>query len=511
MKKVTALVVVLAMLFAACGGGGGGTALDQAATSPTPANNASGGDAASSGDLEPYELVYFMLTNSVASNELPVVTEAINEITREKFNATVNISMIPWGDWHTVVTTTLGAGEQVDILFTADWYEYMQGIAANYFLPLNDLMQQHAPQVLSQLGNVFVTGSQVNGINYGVPTDKELAVNGGFLWNQNLVDKYGFEPDPNWKSYADWEPYLEIIKQNEPDIVPLLTDGNHYHIDMITYLPLNTGWAVQGSDPTINYRYEMDMYVKELHVMRDLFQKGYIPRDAILDETAWYNQHLSMGNFFLTTQPLKPGKGKSTELMSAAINPDIVYDEFETYPLLVNTTHCGGSMLAIGSTSRDPARAMMFINEMHTNPDMVNLLVWGVEGVTYTVVDTDPTLVLPIDGNQWTSAVLGWTLGNVFLTHLAEYEPRDKYDLLAATKVGIPGHLANGYRFDPTDWLDTIAAVTNSVEEFSRPIRVGAVDTDEGISNLLAAAESAGYRPYLEAVRADFAAWLADQ
>ena len=460
-------------------------------------------------DLEPYVIDYYMLTNAVSS-DLPAVTDAINAIIQPKFNATVKITMLPWGDWFNTVNTRIPAGEKVDIVFTADWYQYTQSIAKNYFLPLNDLMAEYAAQTMEQLGEVFVIGSQFKGINYGVPTDKELAVNGGFLWNKTLADKYGFEIDPTWKSYADWEPLLQVIKDNEPDILPILTDGSLYHVDQISYVGCDIAWySANPDDPTLYFMWEADYYLDELRAIRSMFEKGFIPRDAVSAETDYYNNHLQLGDFFLTTQPLKPGKGKSTELMSAALNRDVVYDEFETTPLLVNTTHCGGSMLAIAATSEDPARAMMFINEMHVNPDLTNTLLWGVEGVTYEVVSEDPFRVLPIEGNTWTGAVMGWTLGNIFNSYLAEYEEADKYELLAATKVGIPGHIANGYRFDAEDWLDEIVSINNAMELYARPIRVGAVDTDSECAKLVAAAEDAGLRDFFAAVQADFDAWLA--
>jgi putative aldouronate transport system substrate-binding protein len=486
MKKLMALAVALLMLSSALPLMGSGAA----------------------DELEPYVIDFWMLTNAV-SNELPLVTEAVNNIIEPKFNATLNLHMIPWGDWWTQVSL-LNAGEKCDILFTADWWQYTQGIANNYFLPLNDLMEEYASETMAQLGETFITGSQFKGINYAVPTDKELAVNGGFLWNKTLADKYGLVPDPTWKSYSDWEPLLEVIKENEPDVLPILADGNWYHIDWIGYVGCDIGWnGATPDDPTMYFAWEADFYTQELYAARDMFLKGYIERDAITADNEYNSRHLTVGDFFLTTQPLKPAKGKSTELMSQTISNDIVYDEFETYPLLVNTTHCGGSMYAIASTSEDPARAMMFINELHVNPDLTNALTWGVEGVTYEVAQEEPVkLVKPIEGNTWVNAVNGWMMGNFFNIYLAEYEPLDKYELLAATKVGIPGHVANGYRFDSADWLDTMTAVNNTLDEYVRNLRVGAVDPDETLPELISSVEAAGFRDYFGAVQADFQAWL---
>jgi putative aldouronate transport system substrate-binding protein len=318
-------------------------------------------------------------------------------------------------------------------------------------------------------------------------------------------------PDPSWKSYSDWAPLLQVIVENEPDVVPILADGNWYHIDWISYIGCDIGWNGGTNDPTLLFKWENPVFIDELKAARAMYQEGYIPKDAASSDVDYNTRHLQMGDFFLTTQPLKPGKGKSTELMSQLMTRGIEYDEFETYPLMVNTTHCGGSMLAIPTTSQDPARAMMFINEMHVNPDVTNLLAWGVEGTHYTVTQAaNPKRVTPVDGNTWTSAMNGWMIGNFFNIYLSADEPEDKYDLLRATKEGIPGHVANGYRFDPEAWLDTITAVNTAMDEFSKNLQIGAIDPVEGVASLISAVDAAGFRPFYDAVKADFEAWLAE-
>jgi putative aldouronate transport system substrate-binding protein len=502
MKKLLVFAIVLLMALSACGGGGGSAV--QQSGGPT-------GDAGTvdTGGLAPYVIDYFMLTNFVSS-EIPAVEEAANAIFQPKYNATVKVTMLDWGSWHTVMNTMLNAGEKADVVFTADWWNFSENVANNFFLPLNDLMNTYAAQTVQQLGSGFINGSQVRGVNYGIPTDKELAVNGGFMWNKTLADKYGLVPDPSWKSYRDWVPFLEVIKENEPNVVPIMTTGGHAHINDLSLINYDIGFnANYKDDPTLIWLWEAPFYVDEMRVIRDMYLAGYISRDALNADNDWEHNHLTMGTFFVMSMPLKPGKGKSVEMMTQAL-VDVEYDEFETYPLLVDSRDCAGSMLAIPVTSGDPARAMMFINELHTNPEFTNIFAWGVEGLTYEVVQTSPVkLVRAIDGNTWTSAIQPWTIGNQFSHFLADHEPLDKYDLLRATKVGVDAHISNGYRFDPSNWLDTITAIGNAKDEYAGMIRVGAIDTDEGLAALIAAAEAAGFRAYFEAVKADFEAWLA--
>ena len=73
------------------------------------------------------------------------------------------------------------------------------------------------------MGEGFVIGSQINGVNYGVPTDKEFAVNGGFVWNKDLADKYNLDMS-SVESVEDLEPMLKVIKENEPNVIPTLSN-----------------------------------------------------------------------------------------------------------------------------------------------------------------------------------------------------------------------------------------------------------------------------------------------
>jgi putative aldouronate transport system substrate-binding protein len=323
------------------------------------------------------------------------------------------------------------------------------------------------------------------------------------------LDKHGLKVNTNWKSLRDWEPLLSVIKDKEPDICPLLTDGFWNHLNPVTNYPCDLVFDGNANDAVIKWIYDFPWYMHELRTIRSFYLKGYIP-EATLHEARkdWTSIHISRGNFFLFTEALKPAKGKSTELMAALSDPGIIYDEFETYPYMVDTRHVGGSMLAIPKTSENPVKAMQFINEMHVNPELTNLLAWGIEGKQYTVVSENPKRVKPIENNSWSPSVLVWTLGNQFNVHLSELEPEDKYIQLAATKVGVPEHISNGYRFDPAEYQDIITIIKNIHEEYSLPIRLGVMDPDKGVAALRAEIDKAGFQEVKAAVIADFQRWL---
>ena len=56
--------------------------------------------------------------------------------------------------------------------------------------------------------------------NYAVPTNKEKVHNWGYLLKKDLVDKYDMDVS-KITSIESLEPFLKIIKDNEPEITPV--------------------------------------------------------------------------------------------------------------------------------------------------------------------------------------------------------------------------------------------------------------------------------------------------
>ncbi len=153
------------------------------------------------------------------------------------------------------------AGEKMDIMFTADWREYMQLASQDLFIPLNDdeseygnLLEEYGQDILAGLNPAFITGTQIDGVNYAVPTNKELTVPEGFIYNVTFADEIGFteEDAANITSMRDLEPWLEKAKEARPDEYPFNTDGNG------AYQPWVPGFAAGIPSGVIGMKYSPD-------------------------------------------------------------------------------------------------------------------------------------------------------------------------------------------------------------------------------------------------------------
>ncbi len=514
-------VLMLVSALAGCGATPAATESSSAAASESVAPAESSEAAASeeatpeAAQLEEYEIVYYMLANTI-SQELPAIVEKLNEMVKPKINATVNIVMLDWGTWTDKFNTSINAGEKMDVAFTADWYGYVDSVANGYFLPLSDpednLLEKYAPETVKALGEGFIVGSQIDGVNYAVPTDKEFAVPAGIVWNKDLTDKYGMDLS-KIRNIAELEPFLKTIKEKEPNIIPFLVQDPGFVVpftDLSGGVNIGVDYA-DVKDRTMKQFWEMPATVEHGRTCKKFFDAGYISKDAATTN-AKYGDHLLAGDFFVTEQPTKPGNGKSGELMAAAGNK-FKLDEATWTPYVAVSMHAGGSMLAIPKTSGDPARAMMFINLMHTDADIANLLVWGIEGVDHKAVGTSAKgekIVEALPDNTWTSASLPWTLGSVYIHWLGSNEPEDKHELFALTKTESVSHITLGYRFGKkADFQPQYAALTNVITEYQNQLGVGAASDWEGTyTKFMDAMKAAGLDEVKAALQTDLDEFL---
>ena len=517
-RILTGLMAVILLLASGCGLSG---VPDSSASATVAASAEAAGSTPSQAEttenpaLPDYELTYYFLANTISPDRDRIV-EQLNTLTQSRINATVNLVMLDWATWTDKFNTAINSGEKIDIAFTADWYGYVDQVANGYFLPLNDpadnLLERYAADTVAALGKGFMEGSRIGGVNYAVPTDKEFAVNAGIVWNKALADKYGLDMTKP-KKIADLEPMLKVIHDNEPDIIPYL-GGN----ECVPFVDLSGGAAIgvdysDLGDRTMKHIWEMPLQIENAKARKRFMDLGYIPKEAATDNLR-ASDHVLLGDFFVIEMATKPEKGKSTEL-SAATGNKVIFDEAEWTPYTAVSLHAGGSMLAIPTTSGDPARAMMFINLLHTDPDIANLLVWGVEGVHHKAVGETANGVKVVEAlpdNAWTSASLPWTLGSVFIHWLGSNESPKKHDMFQLTKTQSAPHVTLGYRFSKkADYQAQYGVLSNVMVQYDKMLQVGAVeDFDATYREFMDKLKAAGLDEVKVALQADLDKFLTD-
>ncbi len=518
LRKTLSLVLLMSLLSVMAFG------CAPSAAPAAPAAPAAGEEAAAAAPGEVVTLNYYWIGNG-DTDQREAVQNAINEYVEPLIGVNVVYHIVGWGDWETKAVTALQAGENIDIFFTADWRNYMQLATQGLFLPLNDdngeygnMLEQYGPDILAGLNPAFITGTQIDGVNYAVPTNKELTVPEGFIYNVAAAEEIGFteEDAANIKSLKDLEPWLEKAKAARPDEYPYLTEGR------IAFQPWVPNFAAGIQDNIISMKFEPDEngvfdetivsimetdWAKEYTaVMRDWYNKGWIDPDAGLT-TFVTAETRNAGKYFIEEQPLKGSNIKAVELVNASGNPDLQLKEIYTQSKINITTHSGGSMLAIPAVSEHPVEAMKYINLMHSDSKLLNMMLFGVEG-THWEFEADGRVNLL--NSAWYGAHGGaWTLGNTLLQAVSNKEDPDKNRMLIEYSNDSIDHASLGFRFRTEPVAAELTALTAAATGTTRALLTGYVDPETELPKYIEDLKAAGLDTVKAEIEKQYDAWKA--
>lgn len=489
--KSALLLAALATVLAGCGSGNNNKGADASSPAPSSASpsasqSASAADSASPSssvsDLKEYKLSLY-IPGTPPKDEAKVEAE-INKYLKDKINATLDLNLVDWGQWDNKMNLAIASRDPMDIIFTAGWNGHATNVAKGAFLPLNDpngkygnLLEQYGQDILSTLPEAFLTGAKINGFNYGVPTNKELAEQGGIVYRKDIADELGLTDKLNAvKTIADLDPILAEVKAKKPEMIPLfLRDGdnfNSHYFAKYDYLGDTTIEGVilkDGEDTIVKPRYEEPRYMETLNITRDFFKKGYINKDAATTQLSG-NDALKKGNVFMIVCPLKPGKDAETANATGLAGK---LAQVAMTDRTVATSDTAGSMLGISTTSADPARAMMFINLLHSDKYLNNLINFGIEGDHYT---RSGEIIAPTDSTGNYAIGATWMLGSQFLNYVWNTEAPDKWDQFKKFNEGAHNSPALGFTFNAEPVKSQVSVESNIRKQYDPGLDTGSID-----------------------------------
>ena len=179
----------------------------------------------------------------------------------------------------------------------------------------------------------------------------------------------------------------------------------------------------------------------------------------------------------------------------------------------IKTTDVNSIGFAISPTSEHPEAAMKFLNEMYTNPDVVNLLDWGIEGVHYEKQD-DGTIDFPegVDANTTTYGLnMDWFFGNQFLSYIwGKGRDTTIYSRLEENNKNSEFSPVMGFSFDSTAVSSEVAAITNVINQYLPGLSCGSLNPDTEMDAFLEALDDAGMQTVIEEKQKQLDAWKAE-
>jgi len=455
---------------------------------------------------EPYTLKLVYIGTPQIDERL--IEEEASRYLLEKLNARLDLMALDWGSWDNRQNILIASREEVDVIFTSQWSKHSVNVSQGAFMPLNDLLEQYGQEIIETLDPLILQSAQIDGINYGVPTNKEFASQGGIVYRKDIAEQLGLNMNAV-SSLADLDAIYSVIKKKMPSITPLFIKygenfNSHYlnNFDALgdTSIP---GYILKDDESTIvKPMYEIQRYIDNLYLARDYYLKGYTNKDAATTQMM-VNDALASNEYFSIVSPIKPGKADELGVQTGLAGK---LGQIAVNQKSLATSETTGSMLAISSTSRHPELAMGLINLLHSDSYLNNLLNFGIEGVHYEKV-TD-NIIKETEATSRYSPGTNWMLGNQFLNYLWDTESSNKWEQFQQFNEGVVVSPGLGFVFDGDEVKSEVAAVVNVDKQYLIALESGSVDPDVVLPEYIKKLKIAGIDKIIAAKQKQFDQFL---
>jgi putative aldouronate transport system substrate-binding protein len=499
-----AVIMVLSLVLAACGNNNA----EVKETSSSPA--ASEGKVEDNGEVKE-ELPFVNLTwimRAAEEADTKLIIAEMNKVFKEKINAEVDIKFIDPGSYNDKVRTMIAANENYDVVMIGSGIgDFYGSQSKGAFLPITDLVKKYAPGTYATIPEAFWGAVTVKGDIYAVPNYQIVARNNGFKVQKIMAEKYGFDITKMTKM-ADLEPFLAAIKENEPaSAVPVLNyklgmfnDAlTHYGIEQIGGFDTPGVISIDGTDHKVFNQFESPQFLEHITLMRDWYNKGFIPRDAgTLTEI---QPLLKTGNVMSSYSNKAPGD----EAASLTLVPvEYLFQPLDTP--YVTTGNIAATLQAVNRNSKNPERAMMMIELMNTDVELYNLMTFGIEDKHYKKVGDKKVELIANAGYYPNKA---WAFGNQFNAYLLPGQPDDVWEQTIALNSSAKASRILGFIFDQEPVKAEIAQSKSVVDEFAPSLWTGSVDPAKYLPEFIEKLKLAGADIIIAEKQKQLDAWLA--
>lgn len=400
------------------------------------------------------------------------------------------------------------AGEEFDLCFTGAWNPYLPAVTKGAYAELTpEVLNTYAPELMEELNSAVWDALRVSGRIYGVPIQQIYVRQTGIRVPTELAAKYNFDVS-KVKELDDLDDYLADVKANEPDVVPVYL-SNASAMDIFVSAmgfdclvsPATPGAVYFAADkPEVINQFESPEFRELCDYLRKWQQAGYLPVDAV-------------------TGADSVGEAVRAVAFDSAHKPggDVVESGIRGYQIdgapfgdcAMTTSAVQATITAVSATSENVERAVAFANLLNTDPEVLNLICHGIEGVDYEFVgDRANGLIKPISDYP---GMLSFLIGNVFNEYYTDELQIGTWEETAEINNSAKSSCLLGFVFDSDSVSTEIAQCSAVTEEYFPGLMCGALDVDSGLAEFQKELRTAGVDVILEEMQSQVEAWEASR
>lgn len=449
---------------------------------------------------EPVTLNVFMTRNDAGMDDAPLVVEALNEYIKPLIGARVEITFVD-SSYVQTISQKFVSDEPMDILYCPRFQALTDWAEQGQIMPLDGLLEAYGQGIYGALDREYIEVSKISGAIYGLPVNREMAVNLGLEYRADIAQKYGIDMS-GVKTIDDLDGVFRQVKEKCPGVTPVAVVrhrswdalGNPYGVLMD-----------MGQGTRVENLYETEEFERQVRRVYDWRRKGYV-LDTVSDagENFYY---FRSGEVFSSVANGKPG---FTTQETRTVGHEMGF--VELIPAFSCTSDVKWIYYAIAKSSANPQKAMEFLNLMYTDPVVENLLIYGIEGKHYVFADKDKDIITFPEGvtadNSGYAQFSGWRHCNQFIAHVWEGDPPDIWEQVRALNKTAPRSKAFGFVFEPDNVQAEIIRCNEVCDKYLSGLQNGFLNPDETLEEFRAALRDAGIDSIIAEKQAQLDAWL---
>ncbi len=391
---------------------------------------------------------------------IALVEEAINDITKAKFDTAIELHAIPRDEYQAAIDARMAEIEekvaaegddysydedesqteveeetivndlgitvkkypdvgdkQMDIFLVQGYDRYFEYVDNYQILALDNELRSESKILRSYIYPTFLELAGIYG-TYAIPNNHPVGTYTYLLANKELVDKYDYNPD-DFTSILKCKDFIKDMGfQNLEGIVPLL--GYVDPINMVYWGTENNEWSLIASQipnsSTYNSQnvpksiFTLNVYSNTVGLMKELDELGYVG-DGTLEE----GEKFAIG--VIEGDPMSIKEYEDEYYISIYSNP--MFTEDDVF----------GAMFAVSQYTKNLSRSMEIITCLNTDPELRTVLQYGVQGVHWEydnpeADELDKTITILSDDYKMNLL----ETGNVYMTYPGEGRPRSEWE-----------------------------------------------------------------------------------
>ena len=527
-KAILALLLAAALLcalFAACAKTGetnnqpSNSSTSNPGTENKPDSTPSSNEPDDDDDDEPAEITFWYMFSSNNTEDWERVEAALNEITEREINTHVNLRVTEVGAYTTGASMALSSGEPIDV-FTRGFGPLGFGAlyAQHQLLDLEPYMEKYGSGLTAVLGDLL-NCFRLNGGLWSIPPYRVMNQTAYIGMRKDMLEEMGMvDFVDKMTTWSEFEQLLqEVQKRYGADgmypicLAAIAADGVAFGADafddaLIYDFCGDTTRSICGRDDgEIGGLQWAEDQIRQYEMFKDWYDKGYVWPDAPYSDV-------------MASDLIKQGV-TFCEIFSAELGVETQkkgWTGFDYYAkpiasMELGTDHVNKFGLAVNVNTEAPEACVKFMNLLYTDPDVMNIMIFGVEGEHY-VMQADGMADYPVPGDVNSSKYHGdeFFFGNQFLLHPWAGQGSDFRETSLAYFQNATPSPYMGFLLDTTELANTIAAITSVNDQYAQAINTGAY-TPEMLAEYQAKLKDAGIDDYVSAIQEQVEAWKANR